>query len=76
MPPYLLLCVMYQQLQRLADLSAMHLNMLPGKVFPYDSSLKRVIFSEVQLGPPQDHDTHEQSALETLTAATPTQRSY
>ena len=44
-------------------------------VFPYDSSLKRVNFSGVQLGPLWDHDTHKQNTLETLTAATPTQKS-
>ena len=46
-----------------------------SKVFPYDPSLKCINFSGVHLGPLWDHDTHKQNALETLTAATPTQQS-
>ena len=54
----------------------MHLNMLAGNVQKYfDSSLKRVSFSGVQLAPLQDHDIHKQNALKTLTAVTPTQQS-
>ena len=44
------------------------------KVFPFDTSLKRVNFSGAEVGSLRDHSTHKQNALLALNAVTPTQR--
>ena len=45
-----------------------------SKLFAYDKILKRVNFSGVELGPPQEHATHKMNALETLSANTASQK--
>jgi len=45
-----------------------------SKVFPYSKELNRVDFSGVDLGHLRTHDEHKKSALQTLSAITPTQR--
>ena len=45
-----------------------------SKVFPYNSELKRVDYSGVQLGPLCEHASHKSNAIEAVGAATPTQQ--